>query len=181
MKRLVCFFSLALLLRLGTPVLAQNKAPWLHLEVNESTSDPTLVKVNLPLSMVDVALSVIKDDEFKSGKLKLDTHDISVPDMRRLWTELKNSGNAEFVTVQKKDESVRIARQGDFVIVRVSESKQKNSKVDLKIPLNVVDALLSGSGDELNLKAAIEAMQQKHFGEILTVNEDHTQVRLWID
>ena len=71
----------------GSFVKAQNSNPWLHLEVNENTTDPTLVKVNLPLSMVDVALSVIKDENLKSGRLKLDSHDISVADMRRLYQQ----------------------------------------------------------------------------------------------
>jgi hypothetical protein len=161
--------------------IAQNSNPWLHLEVNENTTDPTLVKVNLPLSMVDVALSVIKDENLKSGRLKLDSHDISVADMRRLWDELKKSGNADFVTVEKKEESVRIARQGNFLLVKVSDAAKKNSKVDLKIPFHVVDALLSGTGDELNLKAAITALQQNGAGEILTVHDNQTQVRIWVD
>jgi len=183
MQRAVCLMSLALLCCQPRGfVLAQNPNPWLHLEVNENTTaDPTLVKVNLPLSMVDVALSVVKDENLKSGKFKLDTHDISVADMRRLWSELKKSGNAEFVTVQKKSESVRIARQGNFLLVKVTESEKKGSKVDLRIPFHVVDALLSGTGDELNLKAAIAAMQQNGAGEILTVHDNHTQVRIWVD
>jgi len=45
----------------------------------------------------------------------------------------------------------------------------------------VVDALLSGPGEELNIKAALAAMQQKGTGDILVVNDHQTQVRLWID
>lgn len=182
MRRSFCMVGLILLLfQPRSFMLAQNSNPWLHLEVNENTADPTRVKVNLPLSMVDVALSVVKDENIKSGRLKLDTHDISVADMRRLWSELKKSGNADFVTVEKKEESVKIARQGNFLLVKVTESGKKNSKVDLKIPFHVVDALLSGTGDELNLKAAITAMQQNGAGEILTVHDNQTQVRIWVD
>jgi hypothetical protein len=162
-------------------VFAQSSNPWLHLEVNERTADPTHVKINLPLSLVDVALSMVKDDHLKSGRLKLDTHDVSIADMRRLWNEMKNSGNAEFVTVEKKDESVKVARQGTFLLIKVSESGKKESKVDMKIPFHVVDALLSGTGDELNLRAAIAAMQQNGAGEILTVQDKGTHVRIWVD
>ena len=182
MRKLACIVSLGLLLfNLGSPALAQNKNPWLHLEVQENNADPTLVKVNLPISMVDVALNVVKDENLKSGRLKLDTHDISVADMKQLWSELRKAGNAEFVTVEKKTESVRIARQGNFLLVKVTESKPKGSKVDIKVPLEVVDALLSGPGEELNIKAALAAMQQKGTGDILVVNDHQTQVRLWID
>jgi hypothetical protein len=162
-------------------LLAQSSSGWLHVEVNEKTADPALVKINLPLSLVDVALGVVKDENLKSGRLKLDMHDISVADLRRLWSELKKSGNADFVTVEKKGESVRIARQGNYLLVKVSESERKNSKVDLKIPFHVVDALLSGTGDELNIKAAIAAMQHNGVGEILTVHDNQTQVRIWVD
>ena len=182
MKTLGCWVSLGLLLfNLGSPGLAQNKNPWLHLEVHENNADPSLVKVNLPISMVDVALNVVKDENLKSGRMKLDTHDISVADMKQLWSELRKAGNAEFVTVEKKTESVRIARQGNFLLVKVTESKPKGSKVDIKVPLEVVDALLSGPGEELNIKAALAAMQQKGTGDILVVNDHQTQVRLWID
>lgn len=182
MKTLVCLASLGLLLfHPSSPALAQSKNPWLHLEVHENNADPALVKVNLPISMVDVALNVVKDENLENGRLKLDTHDISVAEMKQLWSELKKAGDAEFVTVEKKTESVRIARQGKFLLVKVTESTKKGSKVDIKVPLEVVDALLSGPGEELNIKAALAAMQQKGTGEILTVNDNQTQVRIWID
>jgi len=170
-----------LLLGINGPVLAQSKDPWLHLEVQEKSSDPALVKVNLPISMVDVALDLVKDDKFRHGQFKLDTKEISVAEMRRLWSELKKAGDGEFVSVEKKTETVRIARQGDLLLVKVTGPDKQKAKVDLKIPMAVVDALLQGSGDQLNVKAALVAMQQRSLGEILTVNDEQTQVRLWID
>jgi hypothetical protein len=45
----------------------------------------------------------------------------------------------------------------------------------------VVAALLSGSGDELNVGAALEALVRRGEGELLTVNGDDETVRIWID
>jgi hypothetical protein len=179
-KTIVFIFMTSLLL--GSVGLAQTqvRAPWIHLEVVEKADDPGTIKVNLPISMVDVALNMVKDKNLKEGRFKLDHTDFSVAEMRQLWNELKNAGNAEFVTVEKKDETVRISRQGNLVLIKVSESK-KTENVDIKIPVGVVDALLSGPGEELNLKAALLAMKEKNVGDILTVNEANTQVRLWID
>ncbi|PYU99241.1 MAG: hypothetical protein DMG10_25750, partial [Acidobacteria bacterium] len=78
-----------------------------------------------------------------------------------------------------RHETVRISREGEFVLVKVTEKQEP--KVDLKIPVAVVDALLERPGDELNLKAAVAAMRQKQVGDILTVNDNNTRVRLWID
>lgn len=167
------------LLNVGGLAQAQSKGPWLHLEVKENKNEPVLVKVNLPVSLVDVALNIIKDEKLHNGRIKLKHSEISVADMKKIWFELKNAGNADFVTVEKSNETVRISREGNFVLVKVTENQEP--KVDLKIPVSVVDALLDGPGDELNLKAAVAAMQEKQVGDILTVHANNTKVRLWID
>ncbi len=179
------FLALIAALVLASVGIAQTQArgPWMHLEVTEKGGDPGTVKVNLPVSLVDTALNMVKDKNLKEGHLKLDHTEISVAEMRQLWGELKNAGNAEFVTVEKKDETVRISREGNFVLIKVNNTKNtKNTeKVDIKMPVSVVDALLSGPGDELNLKAALSSMKAGNAGDILTVNEPDTHVRLWID
>jgi hypothetical protein len=178
-KTLTLFISSVLLIGLAVPLSAQKKDPWFHLEVKENKEEPELVKINLPVSMLDVALKIAKDKKFNQGRIKLDSHEISVAEMRQIWSELKKAGNAEFVTVEKRNETVRIAREGNFVLVKVFENKAP--KVDLRVPVPVVDALLAGPGDELDIKAALMAMQQKSMGDILTVNDNKTQVRMWID
>lgn len=180
MKRFLSWSSvLALVLLFAAPLPAQKKDPWFHLEVKENKTEPEYVKVNLPVAMVDVALDVIKDKKFNKGRFKLPSEDISVSDLKKLWNELKKSGNAEFVTVEKKNETVRVAKDGNYVVVKVTENK--NPKVDLRVPVAVVDALLATDGDELDVKAALLAMQKQNVGDILTVNDNNTQVRIWID
>ena len=176
------FLSLSATLFLASFGIAQTqgRGPWMHLEVTEKGGDPGTVKVNLPVSLIDTALNMVKDKQLKEGRLKLDHTEISVAEMRQLWGELKNAGNAEFVSVEKKDETVRIGREGSFVLIKVRNTKN-TEKVDIKMPVSVVDALLSGPGDELNLKAALSSMKAGNSGEILTVSEPDTQVRLWID
>jgi len=177
MKKALNMLALALLVAsLSSSLAAQKKDPWFHVEVKENKAEPEYVKVNLPMSMVDVALSVIKDKKFDKGHFKLPTE---VADMRKIWSELKKAGNAEFVTVQQKNETVRVAKEGNYILVKITEGKKP--KVDLKVPVGVVDALLAGTGDELDIKGALVAMQKQNAGEILTVNDHETQVRIWID
>ena len=66
MKKAVTLLVLALLVAsLSSPLVAQKKEPWFHVEVKENKTEPEYVKVNLPMGMVDVALNVIKDKKFK--------------------------------------------------------------------------------------------------------------------
>ena len=46
--------------------------------------------------------------------------------------------------------------------------------------MEVVDALFSGEGDELNVKAAISQLQKRR-GDIVRVNDETSTVRVWID
>jgi hypothetical protein len=180
MKKARNLLALALMVvNLVGPLAAQKKEPWFHVEVKENKAEPEYVKVNLPMSMVDVALNAIKDKKFYRGHLKLPTDEVSPADMRKIWSELKKAGNAEFVTVQQKNETVHVAKEGNYILVKITEGKKP--KVDLKVPVGVVDALLAGSGDELDTKGALMAMQKQNAGEILTVNDNETQVRIWID
>ncbi|MCI0623343.1 MAG: hypothetical protein L0387_17065 [Acidobacteria bacterium] len=180
MKKAFSVLALALLVgSFSSPVAAQKKEPWFHLEVKENKTEPEYVKVNLPLGMVDVALNAVKDKKFNKGRFKLHSDEIAVADMKKIWNELKKTGNAEFVTVEKKNETVRVAKDGNYVVVKVTENKKP--KVDLRVPVGVVDALLASPGDELDIKAALLAMQRQNAGEILTVNDNDKQVRVWID
>jgi len=58
---------------------------------------------------------------------------------------------------------------------------EKPEKVDVKLPLPVVDALLSGPDDELNFPAAVKALKERGDGELVAVTDRSTVVRIWID
>ena len=63
---------------------------------------------------------------------------------------------------------------------RATENED-GADVNVQIPSSVVDALLSGEGEELNFRAAIEALAAEGEGELVTVNDDDDRVRVWVD
>ena len=72
---------------------------------------------------------------------------------------LTEVGDTEFVTVDGEDESVRIARVGDQITVQVEDRGEEGAEtVDIQLPIVVVDALLAGDGDTLNVRAAVERL-----------------------
>ena len=98
--------------------------------------------------------------------------------MRRIWTELKASGDVDLVTVEEKDETVKVARKGDLVLVRVE--RQGKEEVNVEVPVSLVDALFASEGEELNVKAALLELQKRR-GDIVRVNDANSTVRIWID
>jgi hypothetical protein len=90
-------------------------------------------------------------------------------------------GEAEFVTVESADETVRVAKQGGYLVATVDERTGSEDKVNVRIPFAVVEALLSGATDELDLLAAVRALSQHGDAVLVTVQDKNTSVRVWVD
>lgn len=179
-RRILTTVGLALAMLVAfAPARAQVAKSWIHVHVTEP-ADGTKVRVNVPLSLAQVALDVAPKDILEKGQLKLQQKDISVADLRRLWAELKASGDADFVTVEEDDKFVRVSRQGQHLNIDVQDREEKKERVVVRMPLTVVDALLSGEGETLNIQAAISQLEGQR-GEIVTVESSDSQVRIWID
>ena len=89
--------------------------------------------------------------------------------------------SANYVTVRDKESDVRIGKQGDYLRLKVKDHGPNGEDVEMKLPLEVVAALLSSDGDELNFVAALEALARRGEGELLTVNGNEETVRIWVD
>ena len=114
-------------------------------------------------------------------------HDIDVEDLRKMWEELSAVGDAEFVSVEGDDETVRVSREGDVFRIVVDERKEgANEQVRVEVPVAVLDALFSGEGESLNLRDALEELKTQR-GDIVRIDtvggdgDGDTKVRVWID
>jgi len=171
----------ALMLALVAPVYAQS-AQWIHVRVDET--DSAKVNVNLPVSLLEVAMEIAEehgaDMMEEHGGMHFGRHGhMEVADLRRMWNELRESGDAEYVNVEDGDENVRIYRQGDSVHIQVDD--EGDEKVRMEVPFSVVDTLLEGEGNELNLSGALRKLADSNNGQIIQVTDDDTTVRVWID
>ena len=180
-----CVLILAGLLFLGSAASAQEAGPqpWLHVQITAAEDDAENVSVNLPLSAAEPMLALVPHRILSDGQLSLAGREvpINVGAMRDLWRALTEVGDTEFVTVERENETVRIARAGDQITVQVEERDAEGSEtVDVQLPVVVVDALLSGDDDTLNVRAAVERLGELR-GDIVRVAEDERRIRIWID
>jgi 2,4-dienoyl-CoA reductase-like NADH-dependent reductase (Old Yellow Enzyme family) len=156
---------------------------WLHVRVDEHGKS-SKVRVNVPMTVVEAALEAAPETIVDKGRIKIDLghhddHDLSLADMRRIWQQLKDAGDTEIVSVEEEDETVKVARQGDLVQVRVSKTSGKE-EVHVDVPVSLVDAVLAGSGDSVDVKAVIRELRSRR-GDIVRVNDEDSTVRIWID
>lgn len=182
------FWSTALLLvmttlvasaaTIGRPATQQEPEPWVHVDV---TSDGgTDMNLDLPLAAVTAMLALAPETIVQNGELQLGGRQVPVAAIREMWRELRDVGEVEFVTIQYEGQDVRIARTGEIILVNVSDSDGDDDSVRVEIPVPVVDALLSGDGDALNIGAAVEELSMLR-GELIRIIESDNNIRIWID
>lgn len=170
----------AVLLMAAGPALAASDL-WLHVTVVERGGENANVTVNLPISIIEKALPLLPADAHNAGHIQIDDADFDAAELRDLWNELQATPDMTFVTVQTDDETVRVYKEAGYMVARTTEATEDGAQVNARIPLAVVDALLSGEGDELNLVAALEALAAHGAGELVTVSDRDANVRVWID
>ena len=164
---------------------------WIHIRVIESGPDGDHVRVNIPLSLAEAVLPTIHADNFSDGKVKVEGHAFDQVDVRALLEAVRKTQDNQFVTVQSKDQNVEVAKAGEFLLIKVHENFKRGAKkpdaskegntVNVKIPFKVANALLSGPNDELNVLAAVRALDEYGNLELVTVKDDHDDVRIWVD
>ena len=169
----------ALTIAMSAGVAAADSDLWLHVKVDEAGGAKVLV--NLPIGIVEKAMAMIPDEDWNHGHVRIDGHhDWSISELRELWNEVSSTPDMTFVTVEDEGEKVRVWKEGDYLKVRAIED-EGGADVNVQIPARVVDALLSGEGEELNFRAAIEALAAEGEGELVTVTDNDDRVRVWVD
>jgi hypothetical protein len=154
---------------------------WLHVDVHNKDKGGDQAKINLPVSMIHNLAGMIPADTQHAGRVHVKDHDYDVAELRRAWRELQDGPDATFLTVNDPQSKVRIAKRGGYLELRATDQGGKAENVEAKIPLSMMAALLSGSGDQLNLDAALDELARFGEGELLTVTSDDETVRIWVD
>jgi hypothetical protein len=171
-------------LALAVPAEGQAGERWLHVRVEQAGAEGEAgetVRVNLPLKVAEKILPAIHADKLQQGRVRLPHAHVHGVDLRAVLEAIRELGDGEFLTVQSDDENVRVAKQGGYLLISVDEQKGDAEKVDIKLPFSVVEALLSGEKDELNVLAAIQALSQHEDEVLVTVQSEREMVRVWID
>ena len=189
---------------------SQQVQPWVHLDMTGQTT----MSLNLPLAAIEAALAMAPeaivdgDGQFQLGG----DHEIPVAAIRAAWSQLRDVGDVEIANIQDGRQSVRVAREGDTIVVDVTGTDDEGAgqegdtdeagrddqageqgagdrrgrgrdfvgEVQVRVPVSVVDALLSGAGETLDLRAAIQELSSLR-GEMVQVNHPEGSIRVWID
>ena len=186
----------------------QDPQPWIHLDM---TGEQANMNLNLPLAAIEAALALAPEAIVDSeGQLQLGgQREIPVVAIREVWNQMRGAGDIEFANIQDGRQSIRVAREGDTILVNVTgqdgdgaehegdadeddaehrdgdhehaeHDRDAIGEVQIRVPVSVVDALLSGTGETLDVRAAIQELSSLR-GEMVQVIQPEARIRVWID
>jgi len=189
MKKVLLGLAVIFLTRTGA--LAADR--WVHVKVEEGGTQGETVRINLPLSLAEKVLPAIHTHKLCAGKVKVNKDDIHDLDLRAVMEALRTAPDNEFITVESRRDNVRVAKAGGNLLIKVQENKEtagtkaktetktRAETVNVTIPIPVVDALLSGAQDELDILAAVRALGAVGDTVLVSVDDQHSKVRIWVD
>jgi len=156
---------------------------WLHVRVDSTNSSGDTVRVNVPISLAEKVLGAVDHERFHHGRISVGHGDLNGVDLRSMLDAVRASKDGEFVTVATRDEDVRVAKQNGLLLIHAIDkhSSKESQNVEVKIPLNVVDALLTHGDHELDIVAAIRALSSSGDTELVSVKDGNNTVRVWLD
>lgn len=205
--KLAATFALATSLLVPAATLAQTtstatKDQWIHVRVESKDNSGETVRVNVPIELAEKVIPAINKDNLHNGKVHIDSAHMEDVDLRALVDAIRTSKDGEFVTVQSKDNDVRVAKSAGYLLIHVTDKKSglvadtkgtdakptpskstaaHESRVEIKVPMKVVDALFSAGKDELDVVAALRALASHGDIELVSVKDSENTVRVWID
>ena len=188
----------------------QGPQPWIHLDMTGGRANMNL---NLPLAAIEAALALAPEAIVDSdGQLQLGgQRQIPVVALRAAWSQLRAAGDVEIANIQDGRQSIRVAREGDTLVVDVTGTDDEDAEhegdadeddaehrdgdhddaehdrdrgavgeVQIRVPVSVVDALLSGAGETLDVRGAIQELSALR-GEMVQIIQPDARIRVWID
>ena len=164
----------------ATLSLAATATRYLHVKVTNPSSHE-LVRVNVPLTLAEKIIPAINHGELRGGKIHVGHMNADEVNVRAILDALKTAPEGEFVTVQNTGDDVRVAKEHGQVVVHVIDKNSKEN-VDVTVPWDVVEALVSDTTEnQLNVEAAIKALQNVGDTTLVRVSGSDENVRVWID
>jgi hypothetical protein len=178
-------FTAVALLGLAVAAPLSQAAPadrFLHVQVNDSGKDGENVNVNVPIALAEKVLPTIDKGPMHQGRVEVPHDALQGIDIRTIIDAVRTTPDSQIASVKQKDETVEVSKSGGNIVVHVQEAKAKGDNINVTVPIAVVDALFSGTRqDELDVAAALKALDNAGDTFLVTVENASEHIRIWID
>ena len=172
----------ALILILLFPALSMAGDPiFLKLTVQEKGYTEPNVKVNIPLSLIEVVADAINEEELVDMEEILAEINHEGVDLRKLWEGVKQLGPTDFVEIKDHGEHVKVWKDHDSFRITVTDDGSSEPKVLVTFPLMIVDTILGDGTRPITLDNIVKALKQAGPMQFVEVHDNGEHVKIWLE
>jgi hypothetical protein len=131
--------------------------------------------VPVPMFLASAAMNMVPADEMEIECEELWRYREPIS---KVIEELRRAPDGELVRVEERDTFVTIEKKGNDLRIHVIDGEEE---VKVKFPLSAARRFLARlDGPVFNAKDLLAATNNTMFGEVVNVNADDAQVRIWV-
>jgi len=150
---------------------------WLRVEVHDRGGEHQKVKVNVPLSLIEVVGDSIDKRAFMSN-LRQTPPSLGIP---KRWREIRKMDGGDFMTVESEKEHVRVWKDDEFFRVNVQEEGFSEPNIEVKLPLAVMDYVFESKAKDLNFQDLVDQLRGHLPLTLVTAKHDDESVKIWLE
>jgi len=177
MRYLGALFMAAALLGAASAAYAGDR--WIHIQVEDRSETDSHVDLQVPLALLTALMPAVESHVRSTGGVHLSGTSFDGVDLKTLWDGVKRAEDGELITVKDTDDAVRVSKKAGLVHVDVDEKGASGSKVRLRLPVPLVEAIVGGGA--VDGDALVKALSSVPDGDLVTVDDEDSHVRIWLD
>src|SRR5215469_10287826 len=120
----------------ATSETADKGERWLHVRVISTDGGGETVRINVPLELAEKVLPAVNHDRLHHGKLRIDSSDVNDVDLHAVMDAVRTAKPGEYVTVQCDANDVRVAKEGNHLIIHALDKGGSKNSTQLDLSEN---------------------------------------------
>lgn len=150
---------------------------WMRVEITKEGNENPAVKVNLPLSLIEVVVDSIDKREFMA-QIEKEHPKLNIP---KLWRSIRRMDGEDFLTVETENEHIRVWKDQDLFRISVREEKADQANIQVKIPLAIMDYLFESRDGSFSFQDLVGELRGHLPLTLVTVDKDDERIRIWLE
>ncbi len=160
----------------ATDATAAESVIWMRIEANNFKDEAGHVKVNLPLSLIEVVVDSIDKRDFMS-EFEEDHPSLNIP---KMWREIRKMDVDEFITVESEKENIKVFKDRDFFRISITEAEFDEPNIEVKLPLELMDYVFEGRKN-FDFQELVGRLRGHLPLTVVSAKHEGADVKIWLE
>lgn len=169
--------AVAVTLLVTPPAAAANTSDlWLRVDVTKAGEESGRIKINVPLSLMEVVI------ESTDGAKMFSPMDVAKGhvDIAKMWQSIRDMASEEIMTIEAEDEVVKVWKDREYFRVDVHDANE-GTDVEVKIPIGLMDYLFNQEHTKFDFQELVGTLRGYAPLQLVKVVSNDENIAIWIE